>query len=167
MRYSKSVVFLIVWFTWATGRQLDAIVRYPTTSDYYVFSSIDMPWLYFVLAAPVFALNVGALYSLFRPNPQGIRFIYNAILFGMIQVVVSVSIAMQDLAGTREAYVTGREIRGFPVREEAANKVFSQNGMLMSVGIFFLLYLVVAYYAHRNRTYLLGEASERFDVDLH
>jgi len=160
VRYSKSVVFLIIWFMWATGKQLDSIVRFPTTSDYYIFTSIDMPWLYFVLAVPVLVLNVGALYSLFRPNALGIRLIYNAILFGVIQALVSVSVAMQDLDGARDAYISGREVRGFPVRAETADQVFSQNGMMMAVGIISLLYLIVAYYAHRNREYLLGEASE-------
>ena len=160
MHKSKSVVFLIIWFTWATGKQLDSIVRFPITSDYYVFTSIDMPWLYFVLAVPVLILNIGALYSLFRPNTLGIRLIYNAILFGVIQTLVSVSVAMKDLDGVRNAYISGREVRGFPVRTETADQVFSQNGMMMARGIVLLLYMIVAYYVHRNREYLRGETSE-------
>lgn len=160
MRYSKSVVFLIAWLIWLTGKQLDSIVRYTTTSDYYIFSSIDMPWLYFAMAVPVFLLNICALYSLFRPHSHGIQVIYNAILLGGIQVLVSVSIAMRDVDGVRDAYIVRREFRGLPVREETANQVFSPEGMVMAAGIFLFLYLIVAYYTHRNRDYLFDKKAE-------
>lgn len=157
---SKSTWFLIVWFGWLAGKQLDAIVRFPTTSDYYVFSSIETPWLFFVLGVPVFALSIGALYSLFRPHPKGIHIIYNAIAAGVLQVVVTATIALRDLEGVREAYVVGREYRGWPIRQETANQLFSENGMLMVVSVFLFLNLIVAYYTHRSREYLFGDTYE-------
>ena len=50
MRRPRSIILLIVWFLWATGKDLDGLARFGTTADYYIFASIGSAWAYFALA---------------------------------------------------------------------------------------------------------------------
>ena len=156
MRKPRSVVFLIIWFTWAAGADLNALVRFWLSTDYYIFSSVDLPWLFFVIGGTVFLLNIGAVYSLLNPRPSGIPIIVNALLFSALQNFVTFLIAFNDLGGVREAYSIGREARGLPVRAETLDRVLSESGISLSLLVMMVLYAILAYYTYRNRDYFRG-----------
>lgn len=153
MAKSKVVVFLIVWFLWATGKDLDALVRYSITSDFYVLSSVGLSWLYFVMGFAVFVLNTASVFYLFRPQPIGQRVLINALAAGAVQNVVTLSFALSNLTGVREAYARGREIRGLPVREGAMNMIFTQEAMLVATAAMLGLYALLAFAVHHSKPY--------------
>jgi hypothetical protein len=152
----RSIILLIVWFLWATGKDLDALARYSTTSNYYVFSATSLAWLFFALAAGVFLLNAASVFYLFRPQPVGYPVLLAALAAGTIQNVVTLALAINNVAGVRQAYEIGRELRGLPVRQEAMDMIFTPTAMLVASALSLAVYCVLAWLVYRNRLLFLG-----------
>ena len=152
----KIVIALVVWFMWSAGKDLDALVRYSITSDYYILSNAGLMQLYFVMGGAVFLANLSVVYLLFRPGAGSLRTVFIALGLAAVQGIVTFALAIRDLPGAREAYARGREIRGLSVREDALDMIFTPGGMLMTVGIMLILYALVASMAWRSRRYLSG-----------
>ncbi len=157
---SKTVIFLIVWFLWATGKDLDALVRYSITSDFYVLSSVGLPWLYFAMGLVVFLLNTASVFYLFKPQPIGQRVLFNALAAAAVQNTVTLSFALKNLSGVREAYARGRELRGLAVREEAMDMIFTQPAMLVATAVMLGVYALIAFAVHRSKPYFYGVSGE-------
>ena len=153
---SKIVVFLIVWFLWATGKDLDALVRYSITSDFYVLSSVGLPWLYFAMGLVVFLLNTASVFYLFRPQPIGQRVLFNALAAAAVQNAITLSFALNNLSGVREAYARGRELRGLAVREEALDMIFTQPAMLVATAVMLAVYALIAFAVYRSKPCFYG-----------
>jgi hypothetical protein len=152
----KLIILLMVWFFWATGKDLDALVRHSVLTDYYIFSAAGIPWLFFVMAIPVFLLNTATIYFLFRPQRAGLWVLLNALVAGAVQNIVTISFALPNLANVREAYARARELRGLPVREEALNMIFTPDAMAATVIVMLSLYALLAFIAYRKRQYFRG-----------
>lgn len=153
MKMSKSIILLLVWFFWATGQDLDAIVRYWLMSDYYIFSSHGISPLFFIFAFLVFSLNTTTIYYLFKPSPLGVYAGFGALAAALVQNLVTAGLALGDLDGVREAYAASREARGLSVREGALDLIFTPNGIYTSVAVMAVFYLVIGFLLFRNRTY--------------
>lgn len=160
MLKSKTVIFLIVWFLWATGKDLDSLVRYSITSDFYVLSSVGLPWLYFAMGLAVFVLNTASVFYLFRPQPMGQRVLFNALAAATVQNTITLSFALNNLSGVREAYARGREIRGFTLREEAIDMILTQPTMLIATAVMLGVYALIALAVYRSKTYFYGVSGE-------
>ena len=156
MDKGKSVIFLIVWFLWAAGQDLDSIVRYSIKSDFYVFSSHNMAPVFFVFAVLIFILNLTTVYYLFKPSFLGFKVALSALGVAVIQNIVLLLLALNDIPGVREAYSKGREIRGLPIREEAMDMIFTPSALYASMGIMLLLYVLVGFFIIRNKEYFYG-----------
>lgn len=156
MSRPRSAILLIVWFLWATGKDLDALARYSTTSDFYVFSSLGVPWLFFLLAGLVFLLNAASVFYLFRPQPIGYPVLLAALAAGAVQNLVTLALALNNIAGVREAYEIGRELRGLPVRQEALDMIFTPSAMWVAAGLSLAVYTALAWLVHRNRPLFFG-----------
>ena len=156
MPKTKGVVFLIVWFIWASGKDLEALARFSVSTDFYIYSSVGLGYLFFMVAVPVFLANTAAVYYLFRPQPIGVPVIFNALVAGAIQNILSFSLAISNLEAVREAYATGREARGLPVREGAMDLLFTPNALTISMAIMLGFYMLVAYITYRNLSYFRG-----------
>lgn len=156
MSRPRSTILLIIWYLWAAGRDLDALARYSTTSDFYVFSSLGAPWLFFLLAGAVFLLNAASVYYLFRPQPVGYPVLLVALAAGAVQNLVTFALALNDIAGVREAYEIGRELRGLPVRQEALDMIFTPGAMWAAAGLSLAVYAALAWLVHRNRPVFFG-----------
>ncbi|MFE8072365.1 hypothetical protein QQM79_15010 [Marinobacteraceae bacterium S3BR75-40.1] len=156
MPKTKGVVFLIVWFIWASGKDLETLVRFSVSTDFYIFSSVGLGYLFFIIAITVFLANTASVYCLFRPQPFGLPVIFNALIAGAIQNILTFSFAVSNLVGVREAYATGREARGLPVREGAMDMLFTPNALIISLAIMIGFYLLVAYVTYRNGSYFRG-----------
>lgn len=156
MRKSGFVVFLIVWFLWATGQDLDALVRYSITSDFYVLSSVGLAWLYFAMVSCVFLLNTASVFYLFRPQAIGPRVLFCALAAAAVQNSITLSLALGNLANVREAYATGRELRGLTVRPEALDMIFTPSAMQVTAAVMLGMYALVALAVHRSKPYFQG-----------
>jgi len=76
----------------------------------------------------------------------------------VVQNVVTLSFAFQNLTGARDAYAHGRELRGLTVREDALDFIFSPEVITATVAAMLLLYAVLAFVVYRNRTYFRAGA---------
>ncbi|MBJ7575483.1 hypothetical protein [Luteimonas sp. MC1828] len=159
MQRPRSIILLIVWFLWATGKDLDGLARFATTADYYVFSSIGATWIYFVLAGAVFLLNAASVFYLFRPHPAGYCVLLAALGAGVAQNLVTTAMAVRDIPGVREAYEIGRELRGLAVRREAMDMIFKPSALWLSAGLSVLVYAAIAFLVRRNRSNFMGPAA--------
>ena len=164
MQRPPSILLLLVWFLWATGQDLSHLARFSTTSDYYVFTSIGMPWLYFVLAMAVFLLNVASVFYLYRPETFAPRVLFSALGAAAIQNLLTCVLALKDMSGVREAYAIGRELRGLQVREEALDMIFQPVALGISLLLSLGVYVVTAWLVQRNRAYFTG--TEEFSAPV-
>jgi len=153
MNKGKSIVFLTVWFLWASGQDLDSIARYSIKSDFYVFSSNNIAPVFFIFAFLVFILNIATVYYLFKPSHLGFKTALSALGLSVIQNTVSLFLALNDISGVREAYSKGREIRGLSIREEALDMIFTPSALYSGIGVMLFLYFFVAFFVVRNRYY--------------
>lgn len=159
MRKTPVIVFLILWFGWSAGKDLDALVRHSITTDYYVLATAGLTWLFFAMGFAVFLLDTAAVFYLFRPQPAGPRVLWAALAAGAVQNVVTVSLMLDDIPAVREAYERGRELRGLPVRDEALDMVFTRPAMLGATGVMLALYAIVALAVWFGRRYFAGHAA--------
>lgn len=144
---------LIVGFLWAAGSDLQSLARVATTSDYYIYSSNGLAWLFFVLAGLVFLLDTASVWYLYRPAPVAPNVLLVALIAGAATTALTLALALGDIDGVRNAYEIGREARGLAVRPEALAMIFSPRGMLVSGGLSLLIYLVLAALVSRNKRY--------------
>ena len=156
MSRPRSIILLIVWFLWATGKDLDSIARYSITSDYYVFSAVGMPWLFFVLSGAVLLLNSTSVFYLFRPQPVGYPVLLAALTAGLGQSVITLALSVNNIAGVRRAYEIGRELRGLPVRQEAMDMIFTPSAMWLATALTVAVYGALMLLARRNRPFFFG-----------
>lgn len=156
MQRPRSIILLIVWFLWATGQDLSHLARFSTTTDYYVFASIGMPWLYFVLAMTVFLLNAASVFYLYRPEAFAPRVLWTALGAAAAQNLLVGSLTLENLDGVRQAYAMGRELRGLPVREGALDMLFQPAGLGIALLLSLCAYALVAWLVRRNRAYFSG-----------
>lgn len=156
MNRPKSIVLLVVWFLWAAGKDLDSLARFSTTSDYYIYSSNSLVWLFFVSVGAVFLLNAASVWYLFRPEPIGQWVLLVALGAGAAYTAATLGMALSDMAGAREAYEVGRELRGLPVREQALNAIFTPQAVLVGGGLTVLVYLALGGLVLRNKSFFFG-----------
>jgi hypothetical protein len=152
----RSIILLIIWFLWSAGKDLDSLARFSTTSDYYIYSSNSLPWLFFVLAGTVFLLNAASVWYLFRPEPLGQRILLIALGAGAAYTVASLGMALSDISGARDAYTLGREVRGLPIREAALEAIFTPRAMLIGGGLTLMIYLALGALVLRNKPFFFG-----------
>ncbi|MDH3997529.1 MAG: hypothetical protein OET90_01705 [Desulfuromonadales bacterium] len=153
MKKSKLIVLLIIWFLWSAGKSLDVFVRYSISTDYYIFNSNGLAPLFFIFVLSAFLLDSSAVYFLFNPRRQGFYFALAALATGAIETITAVILAIPNLAGVREAYAIGRELRGLSVREKAMDIIFTPEAMYSSLGVSLMLYALIAFFVVRKKAY--------------
>ncbi|MDX2418296.1 MAG: hypothetical protein QNK19_12625 [Xanthomonadales bacterium] len=153
MQKPKSVIFLLIWFMWSAGQDLDLLVRHQVKVDFYTFQFIGLTPLFFILATTVFALNIMTIYSLIKPYFVGFYTAIASLAVGLLHSAIGLSLAVNNLQGVREAYQTGREIRGAPIREEAMDMIFTEQGMYYSLASILVFYILVLFFVIKNKTY--------------
>ena len=156
MSRPKSIIVLIVWFVWAAGKDLDSLARFSITSDYYIYASNGLAWLFFVLAGIVFLLNASSVWYLIKPEPIGQGVLFASLIAGVLYSLATLGMALSDIEGAREAYTVGREIRGLPVREGALDAIFTQRAMLIGGALTVLVYSALIWLVFRNKPFFFG-----------
>ena len=157
MKKTPTIIILIVWFIWSTGRDLNALIRPAATTDFYIFSSNGLVALSFFFAIGVFLLDAATVWYLFQPRPAGFYVALSALGLSLIQSIVSVSLAVSDLSGVRQAYVAGRRGRGLSVTtKEALDMMFTPGAMYVILTVLLLITAVVAFLIVWNRNYFFS-----------
>lgn len=147
------IVFLVVWFIWATGSDFQALVRFNTGTDYFIFQSAGVPWAFFVLAGLVAILDFCAVWYLLRPSRGGHFVIVAAMAMSAIYTAISWAVMSGNLDAVRDAYAISREARGLEVRPEAMEKIFSSQGLAITHTFGFVAYLAIALIGWLNKAY--------------
>lgn len=156
-RKTAGIIILIVWFIWSTGRDLNALIRPTATTDYYIFSSNGLTPLLFFFAITVFVLDAATVWYLFQPRRAGFYVALSALALSLVQSIVSVSLAVSDLSGVRQAYVVGRRARGLSVnRPEALDMMFTPGAMFVVLTVLILITALFAFLIVWNRAYFLS-----------
>ena len=154
---TAGIIILIVWFIWSVGNDLNALIRPTATTDFYIFSSNGLAALSFFFAISVFLLDAATVWYLFRPRPAGFYVALSALALSLIQSIVSVSLAVSDLSGVRQAYVVGRRARGLSVtRPEALDMMFTPGAMYVILTVLLLITAAVAFLIVWNRNYFFS-----------
>ncbi len=144
----------MVFFTWSAGKDLEGIVRFNTITDYTIFDVYGIPWMFFVFAFTVFSLNILTIYNLFKPQTIGFKIAFSAVGAALFQNVVTLYLALNNLDIVKEAYIVSRESRGMPIRENSLEKIFSETGMISTVAVVVVFYIVLSFFIYKNRQYL-------------
>ena len=152
MKKRLPIIILIIWFIWSAVSDLNNLVGTSST-DYYVFSSNNLTPLFFLFGVVIFLLDALTVFYLLRPRPPGFYIAFSALALSIIQSVLSVSLAVSDLPGVRDAYAAGREARGLSVRQEALDMMFTPAAMYAVLALIVLLTAVIAFLLIRNRAY--------------
>jgi len=107
-----------------------------------------------------FLLDFGASFALFRPSAKGFWICLVALALGMVYNVIALNLALTDLEGVKQAYIAGRELRGFPANLEATAKIFTPEGIKASILVssFFGLVAIGALIVIRH--YFFGRPSQ-------
>ena len=152
---TPGIIILIVWFIYSLGSDIYNLINAGGT-DYYIFSSNGLTPLFFFFVVPVLLLDAATLRYLFRPRPAGFYVALSALALSLIQNIVSVSLALSDLSGVRQAYAAGREARGLSVREEALDMMFTPRAMYLALALLVLINAVAVFLIGRNRRYFFS-----------
>lgn len=100
------------------------------------------------------------MYYLFRPRPVGFYVALSALGLSLAQSIASVSLALSDLPGVKEAYAAGREARGLSVRREALDTIFTPPAMFAVLAVALVLIPVIALLLVRSRGYFFRYGSK-------
>lgn len=151
---------MIVLFVYSALKGLDVLIRSSATTDYYVFSSNGLTPIFFIYAAFAFILDALTVYFLFRPRPLGFYTALASLGLALVYAVVTFALVLADLPGVKNAYAAGREARGFPVRRETLELLFTPAawGIICAATVLFLA--VIAFLVFRNRRYFFFNESE-------
>lgn len=159
MKKTTGIVILIIWFVWSVVNDLGILLRSTGSTDYYIFSTGGLTPLFFVFAVGVLLLDVATVYYLFRPRTTGFYIALSALGLSVLQNILSMSLALPNLLGVKEAYAAGREARGLPVRQEALDAIFTPSAMLTLLAVMLVLTAVIALLIVRNRGYFFRDTS--------
>ncbi len=150
------LVALIVVFALAAGMRVYYLARPHASTDAFLLSHHGYGWAFYPWFFAVAVLDVYVV--------QGIaRRWYSAVAVGLISIAVSagsaaamLALAASDLEATRGAYAENRMERGFPVREEALEFVFSAPYLLSATAALLLFHLLIVFLLLRARKHLHG-----------
>ena len=156
MKKNKSLWFLIVWFLWAVGKDCEMLYGHQTTSDYFVYSGLNIVPLFFILAVAVLILNLSALVLLIRRRLIGLKIAFGALVMGAIYNIITMGLGLTNIEGMKQAYIVSRETRGLPVKEESLSVMFTPSAFVVSLLVSFAFYGLIAYFIHKNRQHFEG-----------
>jgi len=152
----KSLIFVLVIFVWDSGQVLDSIVRYSIKIDYYLWESLGLSWVFFVIQFASLSLLVAALTVLWEPRPYGLKICLVQAGWMAVYGIISAALIFKDIPGVREVYMLGREIRGLSVRPEAADLIFTQSGILGTLIFSLTFALLIVLIIWRNRWWFIA-----------
>ncbi len=152
----KALIIVFTLFVWDSGQVLDSIVRYSIKIDYYLWESLGLPWVFFVTQFASLALLVAALTVLWEPRPFGLKICLFQSAWMAVYGIISTTLIFRDIPGVREVYMLGREVRGLSVRPEAADLIFTTNGIWSTLIFSVVFALIIAFIVWQQRLWFIG-----------
>lgn len=131
--------FLIVFFIWSVGKDFQLIFTLQRSVDFHIFDHHRLSTVFFALLSAIFLLDFAASYSVIRRTPAGFWVCLAALAANLIYNVIAMNLALDDIAGVRDAYLARREMMGLPANPETAKRIFTPDGIkaTMILGIVF------------------------------
>ena len=153
--------FLVVFFLWSVGKDFQLMITHQRGVDFYIFDQRGWSGLFFAFMSASFLLDFGASFALFRPSAKGFWVCLAALALGMVYNVIALNLALSDLEGVKNAYIAGRELRGFPANLEAATRIFTPEGIKASVLVSAFFGLIAIGAVIVIRQYFFGVPSQK------
>ncbi len=151
---------LIVVFAWSAADGFDTLTRMDGSTDYKLFAEQGLGLVFLLLSSSIAALDVGALWVLFRPRPIGYRIVLANLGLSLGASIASLSLGMAHPELVREVYASSGA-RGLPpLPEEQVDVLTSTPVMLLQLAATFLVIALLAVVTVKRRAYFLGAADE-------
>ena len=145
---------LITVFALAAGSRVYHLARPNSSTDAFVLEHHGYGLAFYLLFFVIAALDVYVVQALARRE-------FLAVPVGAVSIAVSAgsavaifALAATDLEATKSEYAKNRIERGFPVREEALEAVFSVPYLLGVTAAVVLFHILVLFLLLRARKYL-------------
>ena len=144
---------LMIFFLWSVGKDLQLIYTHRRGVDFFIFDRHQLALLFYAMAGLVLLVDLAASYAIFRRTRQNFWICVAALVIGLIYNMTVLALALDDLPGARNAYLEERQMRGLPANPETADRVFSSQGMIstMGLGILFSLLGIAALFSVRHK----------------
>ncbi len=153
-----AIIVLFILFLLGFGKDVELIVRFPTSADYIVFNAAGMAYLFFILIIAIASLDGLTLWFLMRPRAMGLRIAIASVAFSMIENVIACALVMRDMDAARNAYVLSRQARGMLVRQDALDFMFSSTAVSLTLAAALAFELILVALLVWKREYFLGTA---------
>jgi hypothetical protein len=100
-----------------------------------------------------------------RRTPAGFWVCLAALAANLVYNIIAMNLALDDIAGVRDAYLARREMMGLPANPETAKRIFTPEGIraTMTLGIVFGLVGVGALI--KARPYFFPQTERAQDED--
>ena len=125
----------------SVGKDFQVALTFTRSTDYAIFYAAGAGNAFLVCLTASLVLDLAASYYVLRPKPIGFWIVLVSLAFAASYNIVAFGLASEDLEATKAAYLTSRELRGFPANPETAKQVFSPEGMkaTLGIGLFFAI----------------------------
>ena len=147
---------LIVIFALAAGMRVYYLARPHASTDAFLLSHHGYGWAFYPWFFVLALLDVYVVQAIARRWYSGVAVGVTSIAVSAGSAAAMLALAANDLGATRSAYAKNRMERGFPVREEALEFVFSVPYLLAVTAALLLFHLLIVYLLLRARKYLHG-----------
>jgi len=153
MKRPVAIWFLIIFFIWAVGKDIQLVVTHKISTDYAVFQHYEMLQIFYVFATVIFILDFLTSYFLVRPRKIGFWIALSSIVTSIVYSGLSLTLSIRDLQAVRTAYEIHREARGLIVRKELLDKIFTPEGMQATFAFSALVSVAACLIIVRNKRY--------------
>jgi hypothetical protein len=144
MKKPLAIRLLIYAFALSFGVHLYYLARHEKSTDYFIFQSNGLSWLFFTAFFAIATLDFFCFQLLARRDRLALRVGVISILISMALSTLTWTLAIKDLPRVKEAYIANRAERGVPVRRETADAVFTKGttSLLSTMQLFLQLGLL-------------------------
>ena len=156
-----SIWFLLIAFGGSCGTHIYHLARHQNSTDYFILSQNGLGFWFFVLFFTIALLDFLTFQFIRHGNAHAVKIGTIDIILSVAQTIWVFILSLGDLDATKQAYAANRAARGFPVRLEALDAIFSPPyiiGVLtLSTGFtLFVLVLLIAKRHHFNNGIVEG-----------
>ena len=156
-----SIWFLLVVFGGSCGAHIFHLARHQNSTDYFVLSQNGLGFGFFTLFFTIALLDFLTFQFIRNRNAHAVKIGTIDIVLSVAQTIWIFVLSLGALDATKQAYAANRAARGFPVRAEALDAIFSPphiiSALALSTGFtLFVLVLLIAKRHHFNNGIVKG-----------
>jgi hypothetical protein len=151
----KIIILLLIVFLWLFGKNLEHLLRFSVSPNYYLLAQIDLKILFFVFKLLLFILYGGTVWFLWKPKPIGFLVAISSLIVSFLEETTTFLIGINNIDAVRNATIIWRQVRGLPIREDLLNMIFTPSGMWISFSVVQCLNLLMAGLLFWKRNYFI------------